>query len=448
MVLRPSIIILILLVLSVLPCISQTRDTARPELNENEIIDSLWRVDSIVIAGNNHTKDFVILREMSLRSGSFITRSSLSYDQDRIYSLRLFNEVRIHVIPTSPGLATLIVQVSERWYIFPYPILGLRDRDWKKVFFGAGILHSNFRGRNEKLYASIIFGYDPALAFSYATPFLDTAGTEFMNTRLSLNRVENRSLLAEQNGSNFEERHISAGITYGKRVGIAHTFWLSAGFEFVQVSDYLPGRTISTSGIDRYPVVSAGYSYDTRDLGEYPGKGAYLGASVTKFGVPSKELDYARYDFDGQAYLPLPGSFVLAARIYADIASAGPVPPYNHVYFGYGNRIRGHFKEIYEGDQLVGSTIELHEPIISPRYFTVDGLPTQFGVWRFGVVAALFADAGTVWFRPAPFAVNRMLKGYGVGLHFLLPYSFILRTEYALNETRQGQFILDVGNSL
>jgi opacity protein-like surface antigen len=33
--------------------------------------------------------------------------------------------------------------------------------------------------------------------------------------------------------------------------------------------------------------------------------------------------------------------------------------------------------------------------------------------------------------------------GYGAGIDFLLPYSVVLRTEYAWNEFGVGQFIID-----
>jgi outer membrane protein assembly factor BamA len=118
------------------------------------------------------------------------------------------------------------------------------------------------------------------------------------------------------------------------------------------------------------------------------------------------------------------------------------------VFFGYGERIRGHFKEVFEGESIFGATAELHLPLLEPRYFRVGFLPKEFSVWRFGIVAAAFADAGTVWFRSMPVALDRFLRGYGIGLHFLLPYSFVLRAEYAINEVRKGEFIFDVGAAL
>lgn len=443
-----SLVLAFICLLVLFPLITRAQDSTAVPLADNEIVDSLWVVDTVIVKGNEHTKDYVVRREMSLQAGSRITKSMLTYDQNRIYSLRLFNQVQMKVLPTTPGYATLLVEVSERWYIFPFPILGLRDRDWKKVFFGAGILHSNFLGRNEKLYAYVVFGYDPALSLSYRNPFLDAEGTEFLEANLSLNIVQNKSILAEQGESNYDERHASGGATFGKRLGIAHTLWISTGYQFIEVSSNLPGRTISPDGRDRFPTMTVGYAYDTRDLGEYPSDGTYIAGTITKYGIPSDKLDFVRYAFDIKKYVPLPASFVVAGRTYGDIAAGSTIPPYNHDYFGYGNRIRGHFKEVYEGEQLVGASLELHLPVFSPRYFRIGSLPAQFNLWRFGVVAVLFGDAGTVWFRPAPFALDRFIKGYGMGLHFLLPYSFILRTEYGFNESRHGEFILDVGNSL
>ncbi len=444
----PTVLRLSLILLLLHAAQARAQDSVAVPLGEKELIDSLWTVDSVVISGNKQTKDFVILREMSLHPGDTITRRAVLYDQERIYSLRLFNQVHIDIVPTMPGKAMIHVEVSERWYIFPFPVFGIRDRDWKKFFFGVGILHSNFLGRNEKLYGVGVLGYDPSLSLLYRNPYIDPGRSVFFEARASFNKVRNKSLLSLDGTDNYDERHVSLGMSAGKRIGIEHTFSISLGFEYVEVTQFLPGRTISPNGRDRYPVASIGYSYDTRNLGEYPSDGSYAGASVTKYGFPSEPIDYVRYSFDVRRFQTLPASFVLAGRAYGDLAAAGPLPPYNHDFFGYGNRIRGHFKEVVEGEELLAATVELHYPILGTRYVTVGKLPAEFSLWRFGIVAALFGDAGTVWMRGQPLALNQFLKGYGAGIHFLLPYSFVLRTEYALNEVRRGEFILDLGASL
>jgi hypothetical protein len=59
--------------------------------------------------------------------------------------------------------------------------------------------------------------------------------------------------------------------------------------------------------------------------------------------------------------------------------------------------------------------------------------------------AGFFVDVGKTWYRGERFFHQPWYSGYGVGLHFLLPYSLIVRTEYAFTMKHQGQFILDFG---
>jgi outer membrane protein assembly factor BamA len=413
-----------------------------------ELPDSLFRVGTVTVTGNTRTKEFVILREMSLRPGVMITRELVEYDRNRIYSLGLFNRVEIASAPGDSGVADLLVNVDERWYLFPYPIFGLKDRDWKKAFYGVGLLHNNFRGRNEKLFASFIFGFDPSVSLYYRNAFLDEAGSHFLEGRLAASRVRNRSVLAKQALGDFDEKHFSGSVTVGRRFGISHTLWLMTGFEVVNIPDNRLNQTVSPDGVDAFPIATFGYALDTRDLREYPAAGNYLRLAVTKTGWPSDHLDLVRYAADARHFEPLPFGTTLGVRAFTDLVAGSRTPTYNRVYFGYGERIRGHFKEVMEGENQFGATAEFHVPLLSPRYFIVSALPREFGIWRFGIGAAVFADAGTVWFRGAPFALNALAKGYGVGLHFLLPYSAVLRTEFAWNEARRGEFIFDIGSAL
>jgi len=428
-------------------CLSYSygQDTTASHFNASTVPDSLFVVGNILITGNSQTKDFVVLREMSLREGTRITQRQLEYDRNRIYSLGLFNQVEIGVMPGADSVAMLVVTVHERWYIFPYPIFGLKDRDWSKVFYGVGIVHNNFLGRNEKIYASCIFGFDPSVRLTYRNPSLSNDGSYFLIASVGYATIRNRSLVAQTGNSNFDERHVSAGMTIGRRLGLTHNLWLSASYEVVQVSDYQPGRTITLDGNDRFPIAGVGYAYDTRDLFEYPSTGTLAQVTMTKYGIPGNAIDFVRYATDLREYVSVTSKIVIQGRLFGDIVAAGPTPSYNRVYFGYGERIRGHFTEVIEGEHLAGASLETHYSVFPAHYFKVGFLPEQFSVWRFGISAAAFADAGTAWFRGQPFALDSFTKGYGFGLHFLLPYSAVIRIEYAWNEARRGEFIFDLG---
>jgi outer membrane protein assembly factor BamA len=435
----------LILALQIIPAFAY-QSLGKPDTNQVKL-DSLYRVDTVMVIGNDRTKEFVILREMSLKPGKLVTKEMIAYDQNRIYSLGLFNRVIIHVAPATEETADLVVEVSERWYIFPFPIFGIRDHDWKKVYFGGGLLHSNFRGRNEKLYGTIVFGYDPSFAISYRNPFLASDGSYQLDTRFAFDKIRNRSISAQAGGDNFDEKHVSLMFSLGRRFGINHSLWVTAGCEMVKISSYQPGRTISPDGEDIYPYGAVSYTYDTRDLYEYPMMGSFIRLGVKKYGFPGNDIDIVRYVTDFRHYQPVVSSLILTGRLFTDWAAAGRTPSNNRVYLGYTERIRGHFREVREGENLFGISTELRYPLYGPEYYTVDYLPAEFRILKFGVVAALFADAGTVWFRGKPFALNTLTKGYGAGIHFLLPYSIVFRVDYAWNEVRRGEFILDLGTS-
>jgi outer membrane protein assembly factor BamA len=408
--------------------------------------DSTLMVDSVLISGNEHTKDMVILREMSLKPGSRITPEAVQYDQARIYSVGLFTQVELTVLPKSQDKANVLVQVNERWYLIPFPVFGIKEADWHKAYYGLGLLHNNFRGRNEKVYLVGVVGYDPWGSIAYRNPFLDSNGTYYYDGRLSYNRVRNKSLNVLVNPyDQFDELHFAFSNSIGKRFDNYNTAWIFAEFDMVDISKYIHNTTISSNGIDRFFVFGTGYSYDTRDLAEFPGSGTLARASVTKYGFPGKELDNVRYGLDFREYLPVVDGLVSASRVATNLMAGSASPSYNHLYTGYDYRIRGHYSEVIEGENMLGFSTELRYMILSPRYYKTKLLPSQFGVWRFAVALAVFGDAGMVWFRHQPVALNQFVKGYGAGIDFLLPYSFVLRTEYALNEVRRGQFIVDLG---
>ncbi len=437
---------LLLLVLAATPASAQ--DTLPDQRLSDFFPDSVLVVDEVVVTGNEKTKQFVILREMSLRPGEQISRERIEYDRERIYSLRLFNRVQVRAVPSVPGKARVIVEVDERWYIFPFPILGLRDRDWSKIFYGAGVVHNNFRGRNEKLFGSFTLGYDPSVTVAYRNPFLDEEGIWFLDARSSYNRIRNRSPEVEAAFGEYEERHFSVLVNAGMRLGRHNSIWLAGGYKLVHAPADSVVTTISEDGRDHFPVFGTGHLYDTRDLAEYPSHGTMVSTTLMKYGVPGYDVDYFRFATDLRHFALLPGGLTFGGRLYGDFGGGREIPVYGRVFIGYGERVRGHFDEVVEGENIAGATVELHVPLLSVRYLKVALLPDGFNLWRFGVGAALFGDAGTAWFGNEKFSVANFAKGYGGGIHFLLPYSVVLRFEYAWDELRRGELIIDLGAAL
>jgi outer membrane protein assembly factor BamA len=423
---------------AVLVCCSTAQQNTVPAAER-----PLGTIDTVLVIGNEKTKEYVILNEMTLKSGMVLTPEALEFDRSRIYSLGLFTRVDLYYDSLNT-VRFLLVDVRERWYLVPFPLFGFRDGDTKRPYYGAGILHNNVGGRNQKLYAAATLGYDPSFNISFVDPLLDRTEHLYGGASLSYSRVRNKSEAEALLTGNYDTDQFSASATLGKRFSLYQTASVTVGFRAVTAPDFFPGRTVSTSGRDRFIVGSLSYTYDSRDLFEYASRGVMAGLSLTQNGFGEGSVGYTRYTADLRGYLPLPESFTLAARWYWTAVSGGEVPVYGRSYFGYGDRVRGYYHDVVEGDNLMLTAAELRFSLLAPRTLNVSGLPLPeaFTIWRFGVSLVLFADAGATWYRGETVGLQTMLAGTGGGIHFLLPYGVVARIEYARNNAHRSQWIL------
>lgn len=127
-------------------------------------------INGFAVFGNETTKPEIILRELSLKVGDTIDVDDIEYAKSRIYSLGLFNRVDITWPPLDSTI--LLIEVDERWFLYPVPIIAMVDRDWEKWNFGSGVKHENLRGRNEKLFVGGAIGYNPWASLSYGNPWV------------------------------------------------------------------------------------------------------------------------------------------------------------------------------------------------------------------------------------------------------------------------------------
>ena len=390
-------------------------------------------IRSIRIEGNEVTEDFVILREMSLHVGDALSQKSLEGDRDRIYNLSLFNKVTI-THTDSAGVSDLLVKVVERWYIFPYPILRLRSRAVNTLSYGLGVTHRNFLGRNERLSASFSTGYDRSASLTYQNPRL-TDDDIFLRTVIQYHDAHglDNSELA------FEHVSGAASVSIGKRFGYYQTLIGTIGYQAWQVPDASSALTVSPDGRDRFVELGLRYTYDARNVREYPTEGWYFDATATNDGLAGEStVRNLTLEADVRRYIMAADGITLAWRGFGTFVTGGPVPTYHRLFLNPRVGVRGYDWRDYTGEDLVGGSAEIRFPIVAPRFITFNFLNIyQFNTMRFGIYAALFGDVGKVWFRSDEFEEVPWLASAGIGLHFLLPYSFILRTEVSLNALGQ-----------
>lgn len=395
-------------------------------------------ISGIMIFGNEKTKAHIILREMKSKAHTPLDLSLIAEDQMRIQNLGLFNRVMVTTEPVDDTVL-IIVQVAEKIFFIPYPIFFINDRDWSKLSYGAGAMHFNFRGRAEILTGSLWFGYDPSIQLSYVNPWIGGRHHLRLSTQLYYQRIQSK----DPESDHVKEDHWGTNLTLGKRIGYHTHVNATIGYREVILNPPVPGHTLALRGKDELPKFGVSLTWDHRDLWEYPKRGWYVGVAVSKTGFFSTKADYARALLDARVYIPLTSKITYAIRA-STVLSDGEIPLYDRLYLGYSERVRGHFFEIFQGENRCILSMALRFPILPIRYIHLAELP-ELRDLKFGISVGLFADAGVVWFPSQSVTWQRFKKGYGAGIHLHLPYINVLRFEIAFDENQNTQYIIDMG---
>lgn len=414
-------------------------------LNDYSVI-----IDSIKIEGNKTTKDFIISRELTFTTGDTLTEKIAEYNRERIYSLGIFNQVKVYPV-TINSRNYAIISVEEGWYIYPVPFLEIRENDWKKLSYGAVLVVKNFRGRNESLSLSGAFGYNPFLRLMYYNPYLIREDDVFFDVSATYGTSANRSRIAALlYGSDFDQKFIKGNVEIGKRFGLYQRLYLDLGYSYVENPFYIKRVSASDSRIDRAPFISGSYTYDTRDLVQFPRTGLFGAASIQFNGLGNDGINYQVFNLDMRGYHNLIDDLYGKIRFTTRITGGKLVPYYDLSFIGYEERIRGHFTEVLEGNNYYLGSVELYYPIIKDFHLTLDFvpiLPRELLSYRIALYTGLFSDAGATKFRGESLSLNDFKKGYGVGLALLiLPYN-VVRFEVGLDEYHNTEYLFNVAVS-
>ncbi|MBN2357679.1 BamA/TamA family outer membrane protein [candidate division KSB1 bacterium] len=424
-----------LLILLALWSSAAAQDRETRTLNADSLL-----IESILIVGNERTKEAIIRREMQLREGDYFDVQVAERDRQRILNLRLFHQVILQPLKGETGLVVCVI-VTERWYIFPVPILFVNNKDWDKLSYGGALTWENVWGRNVTATGSVWFGFNRDARIRYHDPWMfATRGISFDGTIYS-SRMPNISVDYPE----FDVIRNGMQITLGLRKGYHTTFYVMAGYQRVELPNQ---RQLSLSGerFDHLPQIGMQVVYDRRDYNAYAKQGWYLllSALMVQDGGP---VHFGRLKWDVRRYQPLTTSVSLAGRTCFEIA-AGNLPVYEHLLLGQETRVRGHFYDLYEGENRLIAGLECRLPIIPIKYLDVDESAALSGSYGqnlpVGISAGFFLDTGAIWYRDQDIRRVPFYTGYGLGLHLHLPYIELLRLERAWDMHGRGQYIIDL----
>lgn len=452
-----------------------TVDTVRIKANQkkpferNDTTGQFVQINRIVVMGNNQTRDRIILRELSLKSGDVVHStelgSVLELDKKKLMNTRLFNTVEIKQLESHPGWIDLVIDVAERWYTFPAPIFELSDRnfnewwqtydhDWRRVNLGLKLFQFNMRGRNETLRLVAQFGFLKKFELNYRIPSFDRRQKHGLIINFDYSDTKNvpfqtfgHKLDYMKDGDGTVLRMTRGGsLTYTYRKSFYSTHFLKAEYRSTSIADTVVENNPNyfTEGqIDqRYAVLSYSLLSDRRDYFGYPLNGHYLLLNVAQSGLFQRD-DIHKFEasLNYSKFIDLKKGFFLSNNSIAHWSSPKELPYYSYSALGYKKQfVRGYEIYVIEGPSYLLNKTTFKKRIFS-RTYNWKAMPLrQFQHIPFSIYIKTYADFGYVNNYPYYDKVDintrlsdRLLSGAGFGVDFVGSYDTVIRFEYSFN---------------
>lgn len=435
-------------------------------------------VGSIAIAGNKITKRPIILRELDFKEGDTIRVATIEErfkkNRNQVYNTRLFNEVVLKIEGLKNHLVDVLIEVEERWYIFPAPIFEIADRnfnDWwnthhrdlRRTHYGGFVEIQNFRGRKEKLKLLAQFGYTQKFNMGYDIPYIDkrrqwginVSGSYSNNREIFYKDSLNRQVFFSV-GENFMRTRLRAGVGVNHRPDIQHFHNFSIDYYYNTIADtvaqinhnyFLDGRTIQ-----HYAQLSYTFTEDKRDIAVYPKKGHYFRANFTQLGFPiwGDKLNISALYATYTRYQPLGKHWFGVANVRGKVSLPLRQPYFNQQgNMGYGSSyLRGYEYEVISG-QAFGMLRTAMRYQLFDRKFKNDFLKIrQLRTIPMALYLKTYAECGYVhdqyYYEQNPLT-NTLLGSTGLGIDMITFYDWFFSLEYSLTLQRRAGFFVSFG---
>ncbi len=449
-----------------------------PSNNGDSVVsDSLSkkRIRNIIVKGNKITKDYLVLREIPFKINDSIALKDFTKEVEQarhlIYNTTLFNEVKLTTHAVSDFDMDVLVEVKERWYIYPIPQFLLVDRnvnewikihnaDLNRVNYGIKFLNYNLSGRRDQLRIYLFNGYSKNISIAYSAPYSNsnltegfTIGAGFTQAREMPYKTNynNQILLFKQD--DFVRKSWSATAGYIIRRGYFVRHFFSTTYSYIAINDSIINEKFNPNYFKKnvskisFPDFSYTIQYTKVDNATYPLKGKLAYASIIKRGLGfSNGLDMLSVEAGGSKY------WNLGQKWYSSIQFSSKIKlPFEQAYInqrglGYGEAyLRGLEYYVVDGvaTALLRSTLKkkilafnLPFPIPSKSHLKIP----------FAIFAKTYVDGGYVYNKKEfdTFLNNKLLYTTGLGIDIFTLYDINLRFEYSFNQLNQKGLFLHI----
>ena len=384
-------------------------------------------ISSIDIRGHQHTKEYVIKREIQHPLNVQLDSTLAQADRTRIENLGIYSMVTWQAVPLEDGSVKLRYHVIESSRFFPMLAPSYEeDTGWSVVIGG---IVKNVRGRNESLTIGGLIGGVDAYGFDFNNPWIFG---DHVSLSLEVGKhFSNHVFLPYERQVSTFEINIGRYFGYEKRINV--------GLEY-EKKDFIGDSTT----IEYYYFAPQGsFAYDTRDIYTDPSKGIYIFHSAQYYKYLDMESRSLFWTQSYSAYAsPIKGNRKTTVGANLTLNSIhGDLYKEMFMYgLGGGYSVRGwkiETRNLYEqgkqqyrfGFYSAISSLELRQTII-PR-FAIEQ-PSPFGPVKseLGLQAVLFIDGGVAGDNWHDLSKASPMYGAGLGVRIPAALAGIIRFDY------------------
>jgi outer membrane protein assembly factor BamA len=445
------------------------------EIKKEEPASEPFVVRNIIITGNRKTKASIILREIPFKPGDhFQLQQLVSKFEDarrQLMNTSLFHEVTVALKSFEGHDVDILVDVKERWYLFPVPYFRIVDRNFNqwlvqnkasldRVNYGIKLMYNNFTGYNDKLNVWLMSGYTRQVSMNYDRLYFDKQmkwGAKFgfgvgKNREVNYNTINNKEVFLKDTNnfilsffkSNFE-------LTYRRAVKTRHRFGIAYTDERVEDTIMKLNPTYFTEGRNRirYPEIYYNMSFHNVDYIPYPLKGFEALLNFSKKGFNHIVNVWELTVSTGNYWQIFPKTY-FSVVTSADLKLPFKQPFFNTQLMGYNDLYMQGY-EYYVVDGVAGGLakttfsrelVRFNIPVPKVKHETLNYIP-------FRIYGKIYGNAGYVY-NPQPgfnFLNNKMLYSGGVGIDIVTIYDVSIKLEWSFNQIGQNGIYLHRNNN-
>jgi outer membrane protein assembly factor BamA len=423
---------------------------------------------NIHLSGNTVTKPFVFYQEITLKAGGIYTKEEFERElvtsRNNLLNSSLFNFVKITPLQLNQSKYDIIIEVQERWYIWPIPVISTADpnanlwwetQDFSRLNYGVLLTHNNLRGARENLSLLVQFGYSKQFELAYKIPYL--IPQKNIGVGIAAGYLQNYEIVtATENNERiffFSKEGNSRQIKYAnayfeKRITPQHTHKFGFGAAQVSISDsaltasenYLGNNLKSV----QFASLSYTFRYDKRDNVHYPLQGFFTKIHLEQNGLgvfSNDELNVQNISAELKYFHPFNDKFYWAGMLKAKQTSYSNLPYFFQRGLGYEDFVRGYEYYILDGQAYGLGKTNFKYRLIAAKQRNLPLIENRkFKRYFYAVYINTFADAGFVKNRLTQNEnnlTNQFLFGSGIGLDFVTYYDKVFRFEFAVNRKRE-----------